>query len=224
MGERPVQILDHSLAVPCAEPVFGGLAKRSVDIVVSVAALVILAPVLLAIALAVKVQDGGPVLFIQPRVGLHGIEFPFLKFRSMTLDASAQFERLIASNPAAACEWRLKQKLEPDPRVTGVGCVLRRTSLDELPQFLNVLLGHMSVVGPRPILRAQVESYSAGYERYCAARPGLTGLWQVSGRSATTFSRRSALDQVYLRRWSFWGDLLLILRTFGAVVRQSGAC
>jgi exopolysaccharide production protein ExoY len=203
---------------------FGGRAKRALDVVLSAGALVFLAPVLLAIAVAVKVEDGGPVLFVQPRVGLGGCEFRFLKFRSMVPNAGALLQRVIESDPVAAQEWREKQKLARDPRVTGIGRLLRRSSLDELPQFLNVFLGHMSIVGPRPMMRDQVEEYGLAYERYCTARPGITGLWQVSGRSETTFRRRSALDEVYLRRWSAAGDVLLILRTFGAVLGQRGAC
>jgi exopolysaccharide production protein ExoY len=222
-----VLIVDHSPTVSGAgaelSP-FGGRAKRLFDMTLSAGALVFLTPVLLAIAVAVKVEDGGAVFFVQPRVGLGGVEFRFLKFRSMVPNAGALLQRVIENDPAAAQEWREKQKLTRDPRVTRIGRLLRRSSLDELPQFLNVFLGDMSLVGPRPMLREQVEDYGQAYERYCTARPGITGLWQVSGRNETTFRRRSALDEVYLRRWSAGRDLMLILRTFGAVVGQRGAC
>jgi exopolysaccharide production protein ExoY len=222
-----VLTLDHLLAITraSAEPQpFGGPAKRALDIVISACALVFFAPILLAIAVAVKVEDGGPILFVQPRVGLRGFDFRFLKFRSMAPNASALLQRLCDSDPVLAEEWRVKQKLSRDPRVTRIGRILRRSSLDELPQFLNVFIGEMSIVGPRPMMRDQIEVYGGAFERYCIARPGITGLWQVSGRNETTFHRRSALDEIYLRRWSPGRDLMLILRTFGAVFAQRGAC
>jgi undecaprenyl-phosphate galactose phosphotransferase len=224
-GELPVLFLDTTPATrPYADPApFGGVTKRILDVLISACALVFLAPLLAVIAVAVKVEDGGPVMFVQPRVGRGGVEFRFLKFRSMIPDAGVWLQRLIESDPAAAREWQENQKLACDPRVTRIGAWLRRTSLDELPQFLNVLLGDMSVVGPRPMLREQVEAYGRGYDRYCMARPGITGLWQVSGRSETNFRRRSDLDQVYLSRWSLGTDLLLILRTAGVVLCQRGA-
>jgi exopolysaccharide production protein ExoY len=203
---------------------FGGVVKRALDVLIAPAALIVLAPVMLAVALAVKVQDGGPVLFVQRRVGHCGAEFKFLKYRTMVPNGAAVLERLIQEDPEIAREWREKQKLSRDPRVTLIGGFLRRSSLDELPQFVNVLLGDMSIVGPRPMLREQVEVYGPAFERYCRARPGITGLWQVSGRNETSFSRRSDLDQAYLQAWSMRRDLLLILRTFGAVFRQRGAC
>lgn len=203
---------------------FGGVVKRTLDVFIALAALIILAPVMLAVALAVKVQDGGPILFVQQRVGRGGAEFKFLKYRTMVPHDATFLERLIQDDPELAREWREKQKLTRDPRVTVIGGFLRRSSLDELPQFVNVLVGDMSIVGPRPMLREQIEAYGPAYKRYCRARPGITGLWQVSGRSETTFSRRSDLDRAYLRAWSVRRDLLLILRTFGAVLRQRGAC
>ncbi|CAN7385624.1 sugar transferase [Phenylobacterium sp. LjRoot225] len=203
---------------------FGGVVKRALDVLIAPAALIVLAPVMLAVALAVKVQDGGPVLFVQRRVGRGGAEFKFLKYRTMVPDGAALLQRLMQDNPEIAREWRENQKLARDPRVTMIGGFLRRSSLDELPQLVNVVLGDMSIVGPRPMLPEQVEVYGPVYERYCQARPGITGLWQVSGRSETSFSRRSDLDQAYLQAWSIRRDLLLILRTFGAVLRQRGAC
>jgi len=216
----------HSVDVPriySAAP-FGGVVKRALDVLIAPAALIVLAPVMLAVALAVKVQDGGPVLFVQRRVGCGGAEFKFLKYRTMVPDGAALLQRLIQENPEIAREWRENQKLAHDPRVTLIGGFLRRSSLDELPQLVNVVLGDMSIVGPRPMLPEQVEVYGPAYERYCRARPRITGLWQVSGRSETSFSRRSDLDQAYLQAWSIRRDLLLILRTFGAVLRQRGAC
>jgi exopolysaccharide production protein ExoY len=202
------------------------VVKRGLDVVVALIALIVLAPIMMAVALAVKVQDGGPILFVQDRVGLGGADFKFLKYRTMVPHDAGFLESLIQNDPELAREWREKQKLARDPRVTLIGGFLRRSSLDELPQFVNVLLGDMSIVGPRPMLREQVEAYGPvrAYEGYCRARPGITGLWQVSGRNEMSFSARSDFDGVYLRSWSMGGDLLLILRTFGAVVRQRGAC
>ena len=208
----------------CGSPPFGGAAKRSLDVLISLAALIWLAPVMLAIALAVKVQDGGPILFCQRRIGRNGDEFLFIKFRTMVVDASALLERLIRTDSEAAREWKEKQKLTRDPRVTLIGGFLRRTSLDELPQLMNVLLGDMSIVGPRPILPEQIEEYGPGFDLYCRARPGLTGLWQVSGRNETTFQRRSELDAIYLQGWNMRCDLSLIIRTFDVVLQQRGAC
>jgi lipopolysaccharide/colanic/teichoic acid biosynthesis glycosyltransferase len=131
---------------------------------------------------------------------------------------------LLRDDPEAAQEWSAKQKLTHDPRVTPLGRLLRSTSLDELPQFANVLLGHMSVVGPRPMLPEQVAEYGPGFALYCSARPGITGLWQVSGRNETTFRRRSELDEIYLRSWSLLTDLSLVFRTVKVVAARRGAC
>jgi exopolysaccharide production protein ExoY len=202
---------------------YGGALKRTSDIALAIVALLLLCPLLLLICLAVKVQDGGPVLFIQKRVGLNGARFPFLKFRSMVPDASAQLDRILAADPVAAREWNEKQKLTLDPRITPLGRLLRRTSLDELPQFVNVLAGHMSIVGPRPMLERQVGEYGGGFPLYCTARPGITGLWQVSGRNRVSFRRRAELDEVYLQRWSLSADVSLIVRTASVVFSCDGA-
>jgi lipopolysaccharide/colanic/teichoic acid biosynthesis glycosyltransferase len=205
-------------------PPFGGALKRTFDIVVTAALIVVLAPLLFLLALAVKVQDGGPVFFVQQRVGYRGGRFQCLKFRSMIVQAEARMEDVLRDDPEAAREWREKQKLTRDPRVTSVGIVLRATSADEFPQLINVLRGDMSIVGPRPMLPEQTDDYGPAYSRYCAARPGITGLWQVSGRSETTFRRRAELDEIYLQGWSLLTDLSLLVRTIGVVVRKRGAC
>ena len=155
---------------------FGGRAKRRLDILVALVAITVLLPLMLLIALAVKAQDGGPVLFVQQRVGLGGARFPMLKFRSMRTDASERLERLLQEDPAAAKEWAEKQKITKDPRITSLGRLLRRMSLDELPQLANVLAGDMSIVGPRPMLEQQIAEYGEGFPLYCTARPGITGL------------------------------------------------
>jgi undecaprenyl-phosphate galactose phosphotransferase len=207
-----------------ADQPFGGALKRAIDLALVVPALIFLAPLLALLALSVKVQDGGPVLFVQPRVGRDGRLFGCLKLRSMVIDADARMQRLLREDPEAAREWREKQKLTRDPRVTAVGRVLRASSADELPQLLNVLLGHMSIVGPRPILPQQIDDYGPGFAQYCTARPGLTGLWQVSGRNETTFRQRSELDQAYLRAWSLRTDIHLLARTVAVVLGKRGAC
>jgi len=207
-----------------ADAPFGGAVKRALDLSLAGPALVFLAPLLALLALAVKVQDGGPAFFVQPRVGRDGRLFGCVKFRSMVLDAEERMQRLLREDPEAEREWREKQKLTNDPRVTPVGRVLRATSADELPQLFNVVLGEMSLVGPRPVLPDQIDAYGPGFARYCAARPGLTGLWQVSGRNETSFRRRSEFDQTYLRAWSLFTDLVLLARTVGVVLQKRGAC
>lgn len=216
---------DQVLMLEVSRPApFGGQLKRSMDILLALAALILAAPALLLVALAVKTDDGGPIFYVQPRVGLGGREFRFLKFRSMSPDADARLAEILRDEPEAAREWREKQKLANDPRVTRIGRILRRSSLDELPQFLNVLRGDMSTVGPRPMLPGQAAEYGAAFSAYCRARPGITGLWQVSGRNETSFRRRSELDQLYLRRWNALSDLVLLMRTVGVVLVGRGAC
>jgi lipopolysaccharide/colanic/teichoic acid biosynthesis glycosyltransferase len=205
-------------------PPFGGSMKRAFDLAVAVPATIFFLPLLVLLALLVKIQDGGPVFFVQPRVGRRGRLFPCLKFRSMVVRAEDYMQALLREDPEAAREWREKQKLANDPRITPVGRVLRVTSADELPQLINVLRGDMSIVGPRPILPEQTEQYGSAFGRYCTARPGMTGLWQVSERSESAFRRRPELDQIYLRAWSLPTDLVLLVRTVDVVLRQRGAC
>ena len=196
--------------------------KTALDFIVAALALVFLSPLLLAIAAYVK-ADGGPALYAQTRIGRGGRRFRCLKFRTMVVDAERQLQELLASDPAAAAEWAQTQKLTSDPRVTGIGALLRRTSLDEFPQLLNVLRGDMSLVGPRPIVEAEVERYADDIASYCAVRPGMTGLWQVSGRSQTSYARRVQLDVSYVRNWSLLRDLSILLRTIPAVLLRRGA-
>jgi exopolysaccharide production protein ExoY len=203
---------------------FGGVAKRLADMAIAIPALIVTAPLLVVVACAVKLHDGGPVLFLQPRVGLDGGTFTLVKFRTMAPDSPARLAQLLRDDPAAAREWAATQKLANDPRVTRLGRFLRQSSLDELPQLLNVALGHMSIVGPRPMLVDQPSEYGPAFDAYCTARPGITGLWQVSGRNKTSFRRRSELDAAYLKHWSFLQDLALLVRTVGVVLRHDGAC
>jgi exopolysaccharide production protein ExoY len=205
------------------EPAIGGRAKRTMDLVLAGAALVLLAPFMLLIAALIRMTMGGPVIFTQERIGLNGRPFTFLKFRTMCTDADEVLRNYLASNPAAAAEWRETQKLMRDPRVTRVGRFLRKSSLDELPQLLNVLRGDMSLVGPRPILRSEVWRYGRYARRCFRARPGLTGLWQVSGRNRISYRSRVALDRYYASHWSIWLDLLVMLKTIPALLNADTA-
>lgn len=205
------------------QTVVGGRKKRAFDIVVSGVAIVILSPILLLIALLVRARDNGPAIYRQQRVGLGGRPFWCLKFRSMSLDADARLAAHLASSPAAAREWRLNRKLRNDPRITVIGKVLRKTSLDELPQLFNIFRGEMSLIGPRPVVTAELEQYGLARVHYLRTRPGLTGLWQVSGRSYTSYRQRVELDRSYVNKWSFLRDLAILLRTIPALVFRSGA-
>lgn len=199
-------------------------AKLLFDKLFAATCLVLLSPVMLAIALAIRSQGQGPVIFAHSRVGQGGRSFNCLKFRTMRPDSQSAFDELMRIDPIARREWDEQRKLERDPRVDRVGYFLRSTSLDELPQFWNVLCGEMSIVGPRPITRAEIEKYGKNFEEYASVRPGLTGIWQVSGRSDTSYERRVALDVSYVRNWSMPRDLRIVLRTVGVVLFRRGAC
>jgi exopolysaccharide production protein ExoY len=198
--------------------------KRAIDILGAGAILLLILPLMALIILAIR-RDGGPALFSHPRIGLGGRSFGCLKFRSMVTDADARLAKLLAEDPAAAAEWAVRRKLARDPRITRIGAFLRSTSLDELPQLLNVLRGEMSLVGPRPVVQQELDQHysPAATEAYCAMRPGITGLWQVSGRSDTTYAERVALDTRYARDWSLGLDLRILLRTIPAVLQRRGA-
>ena len=192
----------------------GGWIKRVFDIVFALVALTTFASLILVIALAIRWRTGGPAFFVHHRVGFRGARVPCLKFRTMRVDAEARLAELLRSDPVARARFAHNQKLENDPRIIpGIGHFLRRSSLDELPQFLNVLAGHMSVVGPRPVTREEVALYGAAAQKYLSARPGITGLWQVSGRSRTSYARRVELDRTYVDTWSLGADLAIIWRT-----------
>jgi exopolysaccharide production protein ExoY len=197
--------------------------KLAFDRIAALAGLVILAPVLAIVIVWKLLRDRGPVLFAHPRIGKNGEVFYCLKFRTMRPDAAEILARHLAENPAAAVEWRATQKLRDDPRVTPLGKTLRRTSLDELPQLLNILRGEMSLVGPRPIVAEEVRHYGSAILDYLSVRPGLTGLWQVSGRSDVDYSERVQLDRQYVRNLSFRRDLEIIWKTVGVVLRREGS-
>lgn len=197
------------------------ISKRLFDVAGASVALLLAAPVLLLTALAIRLHDGGPVLFRQQRVGRNGELFDCFKFRSMVVDADAMVEAVAAQNKNG--EDHVLFKAENDPRVTGPGRLIRRFSVDEVPQFLNVLRGDMSMVGPRPPLPSEVERYSDDVRRRLAVRPGITGLWQVSGRSDLSWEDSVRLDLYYVDNWSLVQDLAILARTVGAVLSSRGA-
>lgn len=218
--------IDHSLvnrgqAQPRQEPA-SRISKRLFDIVATLALLAILAPFLLVVALLAR-RDGGAALFGHRRIGAHGVPFTCLKFRTMAPNAQDVLAKLLATDPEARAEWERSFKLKHDPRVTPVGRFLRESSLDELPQLFNVLAGDMSLVGPRPIVTEEIARYGEAFHDYARCRPGITGLWQVSGRNDVDYRQRVQLDRSYARQWSFLQDLMLLLRTPLAVLRRRGA-
>ena len=197
--------------------------KRITDTIIASVALIFLLPVLIPIALLVRLSDGGPAIFRQKRIGRDGKEFFCLKFRSMHVDAEQQLRRLLERDPHARAEWQATLKLENDPRITALGNFLRKTSLDELPQLINIIKGEMSIVGPRPIVRNEIEKYGEYFKHYSSVRPGLTGLWQVSGRSETTYAERVALDVEYVQDRTYLKDLKIMALTVPAVLTSDGA-
>jgi lipopolysaccharide/colanic/teichoic acid biosynthesis glycosyltransferase len=195
---------------------------RCIDVFVSVIALLFLAPVMLLAAATVTLQDGGPPLYAQERVGRGGRAFRCYKFRSMVMDSQARLADLLAKDPAARMEWEQNHKLRRDPRITFFGHFLRKSSLDELPQLFNILRGEMSVVGPRPIVREEIHKYGRFFRYYTKVTPGLTGLWQVSGRNNVDYGRRVSLDVLYVRKRSPILNLYIMAKTIPAVLAQRG--
>ncbi|MGP8246987.1 MAG: undecaprenyl-phosphate galactose phosphotransferase WbaP [Bryobacteraceae bacterium] len=199
------------------------VVKRTLDVLLSSLLLVAMAPVLAAIAAAIKLESRGPALYRQSRVGLGSGSFLVWKFRSMRPDADQALSRYLKENPQLREEWERDHKLKNDPRITRVGRFLRKTSLDELPQLFNVLRGEMSLVGPRPIVSGEIHKYGRSFTLYRQVIPGLTGLWQVSGRNLTSYQERVELDNYYVRNWSPWLDLYLLARTVKVVLTGYGA-
>jgi len=197
--------------------------KRFMDIGIVIFGGILILPILLIIALLIKLNSPGPVLYKQKRLGRNGVYFNAYKFRTMSLDAEQKLQELLDSNPQLKKEWEENHKLQNDPRITKLGKFLRRTSIDEFPQLINILKGEMSVVGPRPIVDKEIEKYGEDYNRVFSIKPGLTGLWQVSGRSDANYLDRVAYDVYYLQSWSVWLDLWIIFKTFGVVIIGKGA-
>lgn len=199
-------------------------SKRALDVVLATAMLIVLAPVMILVGVAVALTSRGPIIFSQKRIGLNGREFPCLKFRSMRVDAEQILASILEECPNKREEWNCNQKLKDDPRITPIGAFLRQTSLDELPQLFNVIRGEMSLVGPRPIVASEAPKYRRHIISYLQVKPGLTGMWQISGRNDTAYTRRVAADAYYARHQSLWLDLRIILLTIPAVLSGKGAC
>ncbi len=227
LGYEETRFVGHEVVLHCyrnnlAKPAARGL-KMVFDLVAAAALTFLLGPLLLAIAMLVRL-DGGPALFAHERIGAGGAPFRCFKFRTMVEASDLVLQQHLESNPEAAAEWRATQKLRDDPRVTWIGRILRKSSLDELPQLLNVLRLEMSLVGPRPIVAREIPRYGEDIAYYYETRPGITGLWQVSGRSSTSYQYRVELDRWYVKNWTIWQDLTILLRTIPAVLAARGAC
>ncbi len=199
------------------------IVKRCFDLAIGLSVLLLLMPLLTVIYLLVRVSSPGPAFYGQSRIGRGNNEFIVWKFRTMAVNADALLEHHLARDPELRAEWDRTHKLKRDPRVTLIGRFLRKTSLDELPQLWNVLRGEMSLVGPRPIIQSEVERYGKYFEQYCRVTPGVTGLWQVSGRNHTTYRLRTQIDDYYVRNWGISLDLYILLRTLKTVLLTEGA-
>lgn len=201
----------------------GRSSKRAIDLFLAVTALILLAPLLLLVAIVVKLSDRGPVFYSHTRIGVGGAPFGCLKFRTMKTDATAQLAELLQNNPAARSEWETTRKLKDDPRITAVGDILRRSSIDELPQLINIVRGEMSLVGPRPVTAEELPRYGEHVWAYMAVRPGLTGHWQTSGRNDVSYEHRVSLDVHYVNNWSLVRDFVIIAKTIPALFSQRGS-
>lgn len=226
MGMMPQYFFNHDMMLLTRtsglEQPIPRFIKRLFDIVVSGTALLLLSPIMLCIGMIIK-TDGGAALFGHKRIGKGGKIFPCWKFRSMIMNGDVMLKKHLAENPEAAAEWNATQKLQYDPRVTKIGKILRVTSIDELPQLINVLKGEMSLVGPRPIVHDEVRHYNYDIAHYHRVRPGVTGLWQVSGRNDVSYAKRVEMDSWYVRNWSLWHDIAILCKTVPAVFKRSGA-
>lgn len=218
MGKNSGIMIEDKLLQPSSQ-----LVKRVADVGISVAALIVGMPFLLALAAWVKITSPGPLFYGHQRIGKNGAPFKAWKFRSMCVNADQVLQETLKDNPELQAEWAATQKLQNDPRVSSSGRFLRKTSLDELPQLWNVLKGEMSLVGPRPIVTSEVEKYSTTFDNYLRVTPGVTGFWQVSGRNLTTYDKRVELDDYYVKNWSLFFDLYILVRTVKTVVFREGA-
>lgn len=197
--------------------------KRLFDLLVASIITVLFSPLIVMVAIAVRWTNGPGIIYSHARVGREGREFPCYKFRSMVHDADARLRELLARDPVARAEWERDHKLKDDPRVTAVGRLIRKTSLDELPQLWNVFRGDMSVVGPRPVIEAELERYGEARAHYLSVRPGLTGPWQVSGRNDIGYAERVEMDAQYVQNWNLFQDALIVFKTATVMVAKRGA-
>jgi len=201
-----------------------GKVKRIFDIVFSIFAIIITLPLFIIIALLIKLTDGGNIIYVHERIGKGGKKFKVLKFRSMYMNADKKLEEILKNNPKAKEEWEKTFKLKNDPRITPIGKFLRKTSLDELPQFINVLKGDMSIVGPRPVVEEELKKYYKDKaELYKSIKPGITGYWQVEGRSDTDYNERIKMDEYYIKNRSFLMDLKIIIKTIKIMITGKSA-
>lgn len=199
------------------------IEMRVLDIVGAIGLIIVFLPLMLLIAAFICATSRGPVFFSQKRIGRNGHLFNCFKFRSMVVDAEERLKQLLATDPAAKAEWDLNQKLRNDPRISGIGRLLRKSSLDELPQLWNVLRGDMSLVGPRPIIGAEQYRYGRYIAHYCSVRPGITGLWQISGRNNVSYRRRVAYDVLYAKKSKIGDDIRILLLTVPCVLTSKGS-
>jgi Undecaprenyl-phosphate galactose phosphotransferase WbaP len=199
------------------------VVKRCIDVALVVLSTPLILLVMGTVSALVVLSSPGPVFYSHRRILRGGVFFSMWKFRTMCVNSAEVLEEYLARHPEARVEWNKTHKLRNDPRITRIGSFLRRYSLDELPQLWNVLAGQMSLVGPRPIVAAEVEKYGECFECYCRVKPGLTGLWQVSGRSGLTYEERVALDCQYVERWTLLKDFVILFKTFSSVIHQDGA-
>jgi exopolysaccharide production protein ExoY len=213
---------DLRIASEATAPI-GLTSKRLIDIAIALSGIILLAPLLIICFVATVITSPGPALFRHRRVGFNGKHFDCLKFRTMVTDAPERLCQLLERDPLAAAEWTANRKLRSDPRVTAIGAILRKSSLDELPQLFNVLRGDMSIVGPRPVTDEELLRYASSIGAYLACRPGITGLWQVSGRSKTTYNKRVACDTFYARNWSMALDAKIVIVTIPSLLLSDSA-
>jgi Undecaprenyl-phosphate galactose phosphotransferase WbaP len=199
------------------------LGKRAIDLAIVIALMPLWVPLVYGLALLVRLGSKGKAFYSQKRIGLHAKTFACWKLRSMVENADEVLQQHLAEDPELMAEWQRDQKLKNDPRVTWIGKILRKTSLDELPQLFNVLYGEMSLVGPRPITLPEVERYGEVWNLYKIVTPGITGLWQVNGRNNTTYEERLGYDDYYVRNWSLWFDLYIMICTVKVVFLREGA-
>lgn len=199
------------------------IEMRVLDVIGAIGLLIVFLPLMLLIALSIRLTSQGPVIFSQQRIGRDGQLFSCYKFRSMVVDAEERLTHLLATDAAAKAEWERDQKLRNDPRITRIGLFLRKSSLDELPQFWNILRGDMSLVGPRPIIGDERYRYGRYIAHYCSVRPGLTGLWQISGRNHVSYRRRVAYDVLYARKSRFGDNIRILLLTVPCVLTSKGS-
>lgn len=210
-------------SAPRSATAVGGASKRAADITLAAIALLLLMPLMLGIALLVRATSRGPIFFGHERVGFGGRRFHCYKFRTMVADGDRILDEYLDRFPAEREVWLAERKLHNDPRVTPLGAVLRKLSIDELPQLYNIIAGEMSIVGPRPVVADELQNYGTSAVHYLRTRPGLTGLWQISGRNDTSYRKRVVMDRLYVLRWSILLDLRIVVMTIPAVLTSRGA-